>query len=205
MPTYKVSYEFARLSDPELSDFGNSVSAKMENNPSYPAPIYTPQQIRNEAAALGEAIVNASQGGTQLTALKNAARATLVESLRAVAAYVQAAASNDLAVILSSGFTVNKTDRTRTPLDKPVLTNIDNFASTQLMVSMPPVANARAYEFRTRVGAAGDWKNALISTKARGVILGDMTPGATYDIQARAVGGSTGYSDWSDPVSHMAT
>jgi hypothetical protein len=26
----------------------------------------------------------------------------------------------------------------------------------------------------------------------------------TYTVQARAVGGSTGYSDWSDPVSHMA-
>jgi hypothetical protein len=33
----------------------------------------------------------------------------------------------------------------------------------------------------------------------------NLTPGTNYNIQARAVGGSTGYSDWSDPVSHMAT
>ncbi|NOS68990.1 MAG: fibronectin type III domain-containing protein [Verrucomicrobia bacterium] len=38
-----------------------------------------------------------------------------------------------------------------------------------------------------------------------GVLLDGLTPGATYAVQARAVGGTTGYSDWSDPVSHMAT
>ncbi|MGH7976559.1 MAG: fibronectin type III domain-containing protein [Limisphaerales bacterium] len=35
-------------------------------------------------------------------------------------------------------------------------------------------------------------------------MLTDLTPGAMYSVQVRAVGGSTGYSDWSDPVSHMA-
>ena len=29
-------------------------------------------------------------------------------------------------------------------------------------------------------------------------------PGVTYTVQVRGVGGTTGYSDWSDPVSHMA-
>jgi hypothetical protein len=36
------------------------------------------------------------------------------------------------------------------------------------------------------------------------VVLTNLTPGGTYSIQGRAIGGSTGYSDWSDPVSHMA-
>jgi hypothetical protein len=31
-----------------------------------------------------------------------------------------------------------------------------------------------------------------------------LTPGTTYSLQVRAVGGSTGYSDWSDAVSHMS-
>jgi hypothetical protein len=30
-----------------------------------------------------------------------------------------------------------------------------------------------------------------------------LIPGSIYSMQVRAVGGSTGYSDWSDPVSHM--
>jgi len=52
---------------------------------------------------------------------------------------------------------------------------------------------------------AQPWQNAGVYTKARGMVLADLTPGATYEVQVRAVGGTTGYSDWSDPVSHMAT
>jgi len=32
--------------------------------------------------------------------------------------------------------------------------------------------------------------------------VGRLIPGGNYQFQVRAVGGSTGYSDWSDPVSH---
>jgi len=34
--------------------------------------------------------------------------------------------------------------------------------------------------------------------------LNGLTPGTNYSLDVRAVGGSTGYSDWSDPVSHMS-
>lgn len=203
MATLKVSLGFTRLSDGDLGGFGNTVSTKLENNSYFTTLPFPITRLKTEVTVFTTAVANAAQGGTQLTAVKNAARDTVLESLRVLAAYVQSAGQNSLEIILSSGFEVNKTDRTRKPLDKPVITNIDNFASTQLMIGMPPVDNARAYEFRTRVGS-GDWKNAGIYTKARGVILGEFVPGATYDIQSRAVGGTTGYSDWSDPVSHMA-
>ena len=41
-------------------------------------------------------------------------------------------------------------------------------------------------------------------TQARRMVLTGLNPGQSYTVQIRAVGGSTGYSDWSDPVSHMA-
>jgi hypothetical protein len=44
----------------------------------------------------------------------------------------------------------------------------------------------------------------VVSTQARRIILGNLTPGTTYNVQARAIGGSEGYSEWSDPMSHMA-
>lgn len=34
--------------------------------------------------------------------------------------------------------------------------------------------------------------------------LNGLTPGTQYQVQVRAIGGSTGYSDWSDSVSHMS-
>jgi len=30
-----------------------------------------------------------------------------------------------------------------------------------------------------------------------------LVPGTMYQVQVRAIGGSTGYSDWSDAVHHM--
>ncbi|HEU5122457.1 MAG TPA: fibronectin type III domain-containing protein [Verrucomicrobiae bacterium] len=50
----------------------------------------------------------------------------------------------------------------------------------------------------------GNWQSAGVFTQARKIVLTDLTPGTTYTIQARAIGGSTGSSDWSDPVSHMS-
>jgi len=41
------------------------------------------------------------------------------------------------------------------------------------------------------------------STQARSVQIPGLTPGTTYTVQACALGGTTGQSDWSDPVSHM--
>jgi hypothetical protein len=45
---------------------------------------------------------------------------------------------------------------------------------------------------------------SVISTQARRIVVGNLTPGTTYNLSARAVGGSEGSSEWSDPVSHMA-
>ena len=36
------------------------------------------------------------------------------------------------------------------------------------------------------------------------IIFGGLIPGTTYTIEVRALGDSTGASDWSDPSSHMA-
>ena len=68
-----------------------------------------------------------------------------------------------------------------------------------------PRRDSSAAKSFTHWVSAADWKNAGVFTKSRGVLLDNLTPGTTYDVQARAVGGATGYSDWSDPVSHMAT
>jgi hypothetical protein len=50
----------------------------------------------------------------------------------------------------------------------------------------------------------GGWTSAGISTQARKITLHGLTPGQVYSVPSRAIGGSTGYSDWNGPVSHMA-
>ncbi len=66
-----------------------------------------------------------------------------------------------------------------------------------------PVPTAAAYEIRVCYGANG-WEAAGVFIQARSIIVANRIPGTVYDVPARAIGGSTGYSDWSDPVSNLA-
>ena len=153
----------------------------------------------------GTQVAAAAGGGVQATAAKNAARDAVIALLRQVANYVQGAANNSLPTLLSSGFEATSGNTSQSPLEKPAILKIENEVSTQLLVRLTPIANARAYEIRTSVNGNGGWNAAGVFTQARRIPLTDLAPGTTYNVSARAVGGSTGYSDWSDPVSHMAT
>jgi len=172
-------------------------------SPANPKPAVTIAALTATGTAFSDAVAAAVQGGKQLTAAKNAAREALLALLRQQAAYVQSMGNNDLTTLLSSGFQVIGNSSAPAPLDKPSVVAIENPASAQLLVRLTPIDNARAYEVRMSYGPNG-WQAAGVFTQARRVILENLTPGTSYTVQARAVGGSTGYSDWSDPVSHMA-
>ncbi len=86
----------------------------------------------------------------------------------------------------------------------PNILALENELRTQLVLRLSPIANPCCYEVQTRVGT-GAWPAAGSFTAARKIILTHLTPGTVYTVQARAIGGSTGYSDWSDPSSHITT
>ncbi|HEY5042821.1 MAG TPA: fibronectin type III domain-containing protein [Verrucomicrobiae bacterium] len=144
-----------------------------------------------------------AQGGTQATAHKNNKRDALVSLLRQEANYVQLNGQNDLPTLLSSGFQVNSTNTAQSPLATSAILQIKNEMNGQLAVRVKCVANARSYEAQVKNGTGG-FLPAGIFTQSRRMVLAGLMPGQTYTVQVRGVGGSTGYSDWSDPVSHMA-
>jgi hypothetical protein len=114
-------------------------------------------------------------------------------------------ANKDLQILLSSGYFPASTNRAQSPLNKPAIALVENVASTQLMVRLNPVSNAKSYHLQLNASGNGGWQDAGIFTQARRIVLASLTPGTTYSIRARAIGGSTGYSEWSDAVARMAT
>jgi hypothetical protein len=204
MAYYRTSLGFARLSDAELVPSTESIIAKMTSNPAFPTPLVPLADLSAALNTFNTALSAATQGGKLATAEKNAAREALLALLRQQAAYVQSIAGDDLPMLLSSGFEAVSTTRTQIPLPKPVVDEIANNMSTQLAMRLKPVPTARAYEVRLSYGTNG-WQAVGIFTQARQIVVEHLTPGTTYTLQARAIGGTTGYSDWSDPVSHMAT
>jgi hypothetical protein len=150
-----------------------------------------------------DAVTTAVAGGRQLTAVKNQAREALLTLLRQEGSYVQSVAGDDLALLLSSGFEASSKNRTQIPLPQPVIERIDNPQSTMLAITVSLLATGRAYEVRIKHGA-NDWTTVGVFTYSRSILVTNLTPGTVYTVQVRGIGGSLGYSDWSDPVSHMA-
>lgn len=108
---------------------------------------------------------------------------------------------------MSSGFAAMSTNTARSPLPQSAIVRIDNGHSTELVVRVRPVANARCYEVRAAAldagGTPGVWQPCGLFTSSRAIRVKGLTPGTIYTFQVRAVGGATGSSDWSDAVSHL--
>src|SRR5438874_632305 len=203
MPQYRLSLGFARLPDQELDNFTQTVVDSMTGNAAYPTPPVTMAALGTAKDDFQNKISAAKTGGPPDTAAKNSSRQTLIGLLRQLANYVQGAMDNDLTKLLSSGFQSASTDRVSKPLDTPTDLVLDNDGTGVLVASVKPVKNTSLYEGRIK-GPTGDWLPSVFTGDSQHVTFEALTPGTNYTVQVRALGGSTGQSDWSDPSSHMS-
>jgi len=170
--------------------------------PPVPPDPNAPVDMTTRMNALQTAINNAVDGGMAQTAAKYAAMEFAYEGLDANAFYVQTIARTSLPLLLSTGYQAVSTNRSQSPLDPPAITGITNDVSTQLEVHLTSVNNALGYEVQTCTGTSA-WTTALFSPQARTITLTGLTTGTRVQVRARAVGGSTGQSDWSMPGSSI--
>lgn len=199
----KVSLGFARFTDVELDNFTQAVISRMTGNAAYPTPPITMANLQTARNDFTGKIAAAQSGSPVDTAAKNNARESLLVVLRQLAGYVQINCNNDMAILLSSGFEATSTNRSQSPLDQPQGLVIKNGMSGQLVAGVDPVKNANMYEGRIK-GPTGDWLTSIFTGDSRHITFAGLTPGVNYTVQVRALGGSTGQSDWSDPSSHMS-
>ena len=204
----RVLMDFVSMPDPSLDEFTETVISNMTGNASFPTPPVTIPALQTLLTTFATALGDQAQGGTAATSAKNDARAALVDALRQIALYVQVTSNNNLTTLLTSGFQAAKTNHTQTPLDQPVIGDLINGNSGELVARVKPVTNAHAYEVRYAVlgagGTLGPWQTGGLFTSTRNMVIAGLTPGTTYAVEVRAIGGSTGYSDWSNAVTHMS-
>jgi hypothetical protein len=203
MENYRISLRFTRLPDSDLVSFSRTIITKMTDNPAFPAPFVPLVELTALNKAFSDALTASDEGGRATTVVKNEARVVLMNALRRQASYVQGLSKHDLEQLLSSGFSAASQNSTQSQLLQPSVLNVLNEFSTRLTLRITPIANARNYQVQKKVGE-GEWEEAGISSQARRIEVGNLTPGATYTLRVRALGGSTGYSDWSDPISRMS-
>lgn len=198
----RVSHRYTRLPGWSFNLFATSVVLGMTGNPAYLNPLVPLDQLSALQVSFEQKYLASMLGGKVAMALRNEARAALTEALRRQGSYVQGVALA-LSALLSSGYTAASRNSTQMPLVKPWVRKILNEGSGQLTLRITPIANARNYQVQVQIGD-GSWLEAGVFSQARRMVVTSLTPGTVYNIRVRALGGSTGYSEWSNVTSRMS-
>jgi hypothetical protein len=199
----KVSLGFGKLPDTELDNFAQAIIDALTGNATYPSPPVTIPNLQAAKDDFTAKMAAAQTGGQADTAAKNNSRQNLITLLRQTAAYVQMMCADDMAKLLTSGFQAQSTNRASVQLDKPQGLSLKNGVAGQLVARIDPVKNTNMYEGRIKL-SDGDWLPSVFTGDSQHLIFDGLTKGKDYTVEIRALGGSTGQSDWSDPSTHMA-
>eukprot|EP00903_Cladosiphon_okamuranus_P004033 g4031.t1 len=175
----------------------------------FPSPPVEKTVLDAASTALKDAKAAMVQGGTAATAERDIRKQELYDLLKKLAAYVTQESRNNLNILLSSGFEAVSTNRASEQLPAPSTLTIRNGMANQSLTTVKSIKNSRGYELQyapveEETGSWGDWVEVPFSTSSRNIPVGNLKSGKQYIYRVRAMGGSTGYSDWSEGVIHRA-
>jgi hypothetical protein len=196
---------FTKGSDNDVCNVSLDVSDALTAHPVFIAPPFTSLQLTALETTFAADMTAARKLGTDRTLAKKISRQALVDALMQDALYCQGLARHDLNTLLTSGYEVVSTNRTPGPLDTPQINSIANSISGQLTVRGLAVLNGRMYQLQYSLDNGVTWVNGGTFKSARRMTLTPTTPGKLYTMEICALGGSTGQSAWSNPMSMMAT
>jgi hypothetical protein len=202
---YHVRLDYKKHKDAPLIPFAQGVHDALTANgglfPNLPVPL----------AALQDAITDftnkcnaAVKGSVAQTEARKAARKVLLNQLNPLSLYVEGVALGRAEVIRAAGFDTKAHGYTpQTPLAKPTGIRPLNVASTKVQLRVKAQRNVCSVKVQYRT-AGGNWQDGGNFPNTRVVMVTGLVPGTQYDFRVQFIGGSTGASEWSDPLSHMA-
>ena len=200
----KVPRNFYQYSASQIVPFGTNVSVNLDPTKFVNLPV-APKDIKTLADDLSAKQAATITGGTVETAARNNAFDALADALDADANVVEIVAAGNLEVLLGTGYLPASTNHSSSPLDDTAIVSLLNNGTTQALLRLAPVVNAKTYQTQTSVDGGKTWVEACISTQARRIVLKNLVPGTMYSVRARAIGGSTGASNWTSISTIMST
>ena len=203
---HRIRLGFRNASAMAILAIGEKALAGMSRNPAFPDPPVSMEMLEQALDEFSLAIQAQAKGGTLATAVRNNARWKVIELLSRLARYVEDKSKNDLPTLLSSGFPARNRSRVQVQFPKAVILKITPRRSGQLNLQVRAIPNARCYQVVCAEvgpnGVLGPERDAGLFTNSRSIPIGGLTPGKVYSFRVRAIGGSAGFGDWSEPVSH---
>jgi hypothetical protein len=204
----KALLGFQSTSDPDLLKQLNAVYGSMNGNPAFSAPPVDMPSFKTGIDKFTVLVTDAEDGGKRaITAMKKQ-REEMIRQVTLLGHYVEAVSNGDLASFSTSGFVVATTSRAAPqPLSLASFAWVDRGpAAGGVEVKVKRLPGALSYDVRYGVVAAGgappaSWTN-LTLPGAKKAIIANLTPGANYAFQVRALG-RLGYTDWSDSTTFI--
>jgi hypothetical protein len=207
MAKFRVKLGLRNASDQDVKILAINVHTRMKDNPSFPDPWVDMDTLEKAIDEFTAAMQRLAERWPGAAAVRDSTRAALEDLIRKLAAYVDLMSKNDPAILTSSGFPAWSLNRAQSPLPKAAILSISNGHTAQLVLSVDAILNAACFQVQCAAispeGNLGPWQAAGVFTNSRAMRINGLKPGTVYAFQVRAVGGSTGYGDWSDTVSHM--
>jgi len=184
--------------------FGYNIAASLDPLVFLNLPVL-PLALKGLTDNLNTALQGTLTGGKIETAAKNTAFVALANALNNDANIVENVVGMNLEMLLGTGYLPVSTTRSSAPLNDTSILGLANNGTTQALLRLQPILNARAYQVQTSKDSGVTWVEATLSSQARRIVLVNLVPGTTYAVRARAIGGSTGASNWTQPQSIMST
>jgi hypothetical protein len=196
--------DFYQYSPDHLAIFGNNIATNVDPVlfPNLPVP---PATIKTLTADLADKQAATITGGSVALAARDNSFDALTAALDSDADAVETVVKDNMEMLLGTGYLPVNTNRTSSPLDDTAITGLFNNGTTQVLLRLQPVVNARVYQVQTSADGGKTWQEAGLPTKAQRIVIPNLVPGTTYLVRARAIGGSTGASNWTAPGSIMST
>lgn len=203
MPQIRTNRIYTRMSDLDVSAFAGGTIVGFTGNTDLPDPPSKPADTGKLKKTFDDAIIAAADGGTLLTAQKDAARAALVNSLNKNASYVDINCDEDLTILLSSGYQPVSTNRAQVVLEPPAVLGASYGQTGEIKLRVSGDASRKAIQGRVKA-VGGEFGPVITFKNSRNILFKGLSAGTSYVMQLMGLGGSTGQSDWSDPVTKVA-
>lgn len=199
---------FRKDSDETVLVKGKTVLLAMTDNANFETPNPSLETLRESLTDYEAKLSIAKRRGSpEDTALKNGARRATEAILKALAFYVSNIADGDLAILLSSGFTVSTLpQKDDVPAKVRGLILQDGKQQGHMRLDFEKNKSARIYEYQLceidADGLPGEWGELFITSTSRLNLIAPLKPYQRYGVRVRAVNGY-GRSDWSEMVTHV--
>jgi hypothetical protein len=204
----KALLGFRGMSDTDLIQQLINVAKGLTGNSNFPNTPVDLATFKSGIDTLTVLVTDAADGGNKAITAKNKQREAMIKQVTLLGHYVEMASNDDPAVFATSGFVAASAARVPPqPLPPASMDWIDRGSVTgSVVVKVKALPKAVNYDLHygvvTTPGTLPISWTLLTLAGSKAVTIWNLTPGATYAFQVRALG-RLGYTDWSDPITFI--